>query len=320
MLGLAACSHRPSELQASDATPSTMAREVDQLAVGWSSVALSTPPAGQVLVALHRAPLVKPARYRLWVVPGSGCLGWLPLAQRYFAGLLHAELVVLHKPGVNPWAGPLVECSPDFVARDSLDTWRDAAVSAVSALHRTPHTSHALPQLLLGISEGAELLPDLAAVFPELAGVVMLSAPGLNPVEVGELQALRLGHSEVWLQLQAAQASDLDHLQVVQGRTLGYWRAFWHWELAERLLGSPWPLMRVWGDADELLPASAYLRFSQRAASRIAPFCDLRLAGADHALQSDGRDGLQWLWAQLERWGRSSERGFCDVVHSSGGP
>lgn len=318
ILGLSACANHPFESRPSEsplADFSVVRRQVDQSADGWSMTALSTPVPSVALTALRRGPLVKPVRYRLWVVPGSGCLGWVPLVQRYFAGLLHAELVVLHKPGVDPFSGFVAECPPEFVSRDSLDTWRDAAVSAMRELQRSDDFNHELPQLLLGISEGAELIPDVASALSRLDGVVMLSAPGLDPLELGELQAQRLGRSGAWRQLQAAQASTLDHSTVIEGRTLTYWRVFWGWVLAERLLRAPWPLLRVWGDADEHIPAIAYQRFAESAYLRTAPFCDIRLAGANHSLQSDERDGLQWLWAQLERWGRSPERDLCHVVN-----
>lgn len=320
VLGLSACAHRTTELRIGHAPmpdASGQLRLSGQLAEGLSLVTLPTGVPEQVLVALHRDALVKPARYRVWVVPGSGCLGWLPLVRRYFAGLLHADLMLLHKPGVNPWAGPVVECPPEFVADDSLDTWRDAAVSAVSAFNRTDGFPGSLPQLLLGISEGAELLPDLATVLPDLAGVVMLSASGLDPVESGELQAMRTGNRSSWQQLQLAQASHSTHSRVVQGRTLRYWRVFWRWELAERLISAPWPLLRVWGDADEQVPVTAYQLFAENTQSRKAPFCDIRLGNANHALQSKDRDGIQWLWAQLERWGRAPERDLCLIGGSA---
>lgn len=284
----------------------------------WSLVILPGAQSGVVLTALQRTALAPPARYRVVVLPGSGCTGWTPVAARYFAGLLHAELLVLHKPGANISAGLGADCSPDFVAHDTLSSWRDHARAALHA-HFTPSPGAAaplseLPVLLVGISEGAELLPALADLVPALAGVVMLAAPGLDPLEAGELQARRLGQWPAWQTLQDAQASDAPDDQWVQGRTLGYWRNFWHWPLAQPLLNAPWPLLRVWGDADELVASTAYQRFGQQAQARAAPWCDLRLPGANHGLLRealDQRDGVQWLWARLEAWARHPASGWC---------
>lgn len=284
----------------------------------WSLVTLPGARSGVVLSVLKRTALVPPARYRVVVVPGSGCTGWTPVAARYFAGLLHTELLVLHKPGVDINAGLAAECSPDFVAHDTLSSWRDHARAGLQA-HFTPHptsrnASPDLPVLLVGISEGAELLPTLAGSVPGLAGVVMLSAPGLDPRDAGELQALRLGQGAAWQALQDAQASGKSDDQWVEGRTLAYWRSFWHWSLAQPLLDAPWPLLRVWGDADEFVTAAAYQRFGQQARTRATPMCDLRLPGANHGLQSEllaQRDGVQWLWARLETWARHPAQGWC---------
>jgi len=46
----------------------------------------------------------------------------------------------------------------------------------------------------------------------------------------------------------------------------------------------------------------------------MAPWCDLRLPGADHGLSGappSARDGLQWLWAQLENWARNPAADLC---------
>ena len=284
----------------------------------WSLVTLPGAHSGVALSVLKRTALASPARYRVVVVPGSGCTGWTPVATRYFAGLLHAELLVLHKPGVDVNAGLAAECSPDFVAQDTLASWRDHAQAALqahfSASTSKPLAAPDLPVLLLGISEGAELLPTLADSVPGLAGVVMLSAPGLDPRDAGELQARRLAQWPAWQALQVAQASAERDDHGVQGRTLAYWRDFWHWPLAQPLLNAPWPLLRVWGDADESVPLAAYQRFGQLAQSRVAAFCDLRLPGANHSLQSESpgqRDGIQWLWARLETWARHPAPGWC---------
>src|SRR6218665_1316384 len=71
---------------------------------------------GVVLQALLRSERVAPLRYRVIVLPGSGCAGLGAFAERYFAGLLHAQVLVLHKPGVAPQARTAAaNCAPDFV-------------------------------------------------------------------------------------------------------------------------------------------------------------------------------------------------------------
>ena len=318
----------------------------------WSQTTLPGAHGGVTLKALQRQALAPPARYRVVVIPGSGCTGWGPVAPRYFAGLLHAELLVLHKPGVDSLAGLTPECSSGFIQSDTLPAWRDhaqaalqahfaplspmssptppeAAANAASTIVPTTFASptssaksvspalSALPQLptfLVGISEGAELLPSLAGRVPTLAGMVMISAPGLDPREAGELQAIRLGHSAAWQALAEAVTSSASDDTLREGRTLAYWRSFWQWPLAQPLLNAPWPLLRVWGEADALVPIPAYERFGQQARNRSAAWCDLRLPGADHGLAStlpDERDGLQWLWAQLENWARNPAAGLC---------
>lgn len=283
-----------------------------ELPQGWSALALPGPAPGVDVVAFHRRALVQPARYQVLVIPGSGCTRWAPFVERYFAGLLHAQVVVLHKPHVDLTAGLNATCPPAFVATDSLAHWRDAAVPAVAALHPDPQP--VLPQVLVGISEGAELLPDVAAAMSAVSGIVMVSASGLDPAVAGALQADRLGHSAAWSVLRSMQASDLPDDLLVQGRSLRYWRAFWRWPLTAPLLSAPWPLLRIWGDADESVPLAAYLQFNQLASGRQAPFCDIRLPGAGHGLQTAHRDGIQWLWSQLERWARRPGQHMCDVI------
>lgn len=287
----------------------------------WALRSLPGADAGVVLIALERKAVALPARYRVVVVPGSGCTGWSPVADRYFAGLLHAELLVLHKPGVNINAGLALDCSPDFVHQDRLSRWRDHAQAALheyferTVLMRS--TGPVLPVLLVGISEGAELLPSLAENIPALAGVVLMSAPGLDPRESGALQAQRQGHGPAWQALEVLQASKENDALWAEGRSLGYWRDLWNWPLSEPLLKASWPLLRVWGDADALIPITAYQHFSQRAKARRAPFCDLPLSGADHGLQSASTapfDGVRWLWAKLESWARHPVNNLCAGV------
>lgn len=275
---------------------------------------------GQSLLALRRAPRVAPLRYRAIVIPGSGCAGMGPWAERYFAGLLHAQVLVLHKPGVDPYSRTAPgDCSGEFVRTDALSTWRDHARAALraDAAQRLPELRAQLPQLLIGISEGAELLPTLAPEVPGLAGVVLIGASGLDPLQAGTLQAQQLGRAATvqWQALGTAQASGRPDDQVQQGRSLRYWRDLWHWPVQEPLLAGPWPLLQVWGQEDALVPASAYARFAGHARYRVARYCARALAGADHGLQRSaaqgGDDGVQQVWAWLERWARAPHQDLC---------
>lgn len=275
---------------------------------------------GAELPVLRRETLLAPLRYRVLVLPGSGCAGMGAIAPRYFAGLFHAEVWVLHKPQTQvqvPMPIAPADCPLDFVQNDALSGWRDQALAGLLAWAqgRTPgqegHFPAALPTVLVGISEGAELLPTLAPAVPNLAGLVLLSAPGIDPREAAILQAERLGQWAAWKALAHDQASTLPDSTIRQGRSLRYWRDLWHWPLEQALRESPWPIAQAWGDQDELVPAQAFQRFAVRLQGRKAPWCVLPMAGANHGLQQGDNDGVQQVWARLEQWGRAPEQGFC---------
>jgi len=267
---------------------------------------------GATLLALERAPLAPPLRYRVVVVPGSGCAGLGPFADRYFAVLLHAQVLVLHKSGVHPMdRTPPGQCTPAFVQSDAHAAWRAHAQAALQAWQAGLPVD-ALPTVLVGISEGGELLPHLAAQVPYLAGLVLLGASGLDPREALQLQVLRLGAQGEGAALEQAQADDsLPDATVHQGRSLRYWRDLWHWPVQAPLLAGPWPLLQVWGAVDEQVPAEAYERFARQARGRSAPYCARALPGADHGLQAPGRDGVARVWAWLEQWARQPAQGLC---------
>ena len=268
---------------------------------------------GATLQALERGARVAPLRYRVVVVPGSGCAGMGAFAGRYFAGLLHAQVLVLHKPGVDPQARTAPgDCASGFVQQDRLSAWLAHARAALQADALRRQGEPPVPQLLVGISEGAELLPALGPEVPQLAGLVLIGSSGLDPQQAGALQAERLGAQAAWAALGRIQASRWADSAVVQGRSLGYWRDLWSWPLALPLVRSPWPLLQVWGGDDALVPAAAYAHFAHLAARRTVPYCARRIGGADHGLQRpDGSDGVQQVWAWVEQWARAPQAGLC---------
>ena len=272
---------------------------------------------GATLHALRRSERTAPLRYGVIVIPGSGCAGMGPIAERYFAGLLHAQVLVLHKPWVDPQARTTpADCPHQFVWRDRHSTWLAHARAALRADTALRQGQPALPQLLVGISEGAELLPALASEVPHLAGLVLIGSSGLDPQEVGALQARRLGAEADWAAVSRIAAGAPPDSVVVQGRSLGYWRDLRNWPLTLPLLRSPWPLLQVWGTHDALVPAVAYARFEELASLRTAPYCARRMEGADHGLQrpAAGVDGVQQVWAWTEQWARNPQGGLCAAL------
>jgi dienelactone hydrolase len=259
-------------------------------------------------------------RYRVVVIPGSGCAGMGSLADRYFRGLLHAQVTVLHKPGVHPedTTAP-ADCPPHFVQTDSLSRWAAhtrAALGQIAAMQPSARVG-SVPLLLVGISEGVELLPTLAAAAgPDLAGLVMISGSGLDPREAGRLQALRKRHGADWEILERMQASAASDAAVHQGRSLRYWRDLWRWPVQQPLIHGPWPLLQVWGEQDGLVPAAAYQAFAQMAQQRAAPYCTRSLPGADHGLQAPDLDGVQQVWQWVQQWGRAPGAGLCAPLAS----
>ena len=132
-------------------------------------------PSSQIQV-LRREARQGPSRFRLLVIPGSGCSGFASFADRYFTGLTEAQIVVLHKPHVDVFAGPApAECSAEFVRHDALGSWRDEAIAALRQLSLRDPLS--LPTIVLGISEGAEITPFLLPAIANPFGVVLPQPP-----------------------------------------------------------------------------------------------------------------------------------------------
>lgn len=285
---------------------------------GYAAPFILTPLPGSDRVrleAIERTALAPPERYKVVVLPGSGCAGMGRFAQRYFVGLLHARVLVLHKRGVHADADTAASaCSPAWVQQDALSIWLADAAQAI-AVWQAAQVDTA-PLVLVGISEGAELLPALAAQLHP-AGLVLIGSSGLDPVEAGRLQAERQGERRTWDALGQVQGSMAPDATVVQGRSLRYWRDLWSWPVLEPLRSGSWPLVQVWGQEDALVPQEAYRRFGQRIRTRAAPWCAIALPGADHGLQSPTRDGVQWLWARLERWARAPEKTWCASFEGS---
>jgi len=250
------------------------------------------PDDGQVLV---RPALRVPARWRVLIVPGSGCESLAPSADRLARNLRQAQVVLLQKPALSAPGAP---CSRAHLLADNLADWQQRALRLAAQGLAT--TDAQLPLVLVGLSEGAELLPGLAAARPEAAALVLVGHAGLDPAEAGALQAERLDQGGAWRALMADARGARDDDALLQGRHWRYWQVLRQWPLQAPLLADPRPLLLAHGGLDALMPAAAYQRFAQAARQRAGPFCAVRFARADHELRAPGTDHLQQLWRWLD--------------------
>ena len=201
-----------------------------------------------------------------------------------------------------PWRRPPPEaCGADFVAHDDLVVWAREASRFVSwhlAAHPPP-VGH--PVLLVGISEGAELVPSLVRAVPGISQVSLVGSTGLDPLDALQLQASHLGATafvgHMLAQVQDAQVSDQAQLA---DRSMAYWRSLAAWPLADPLLEMPQPIWMGFGAQDVNVPLEGLERLMALAARKNRLICAVVFPGADHALQRSGSDDLQTFWALVE--------------------
>jgi len=256
-------------------------------------------------VATYRpalAPVLAPARSlpieRVYVVPGSGCTGMAPILPGYFEGLSAREIVVLHKRHVqaHDWPRP-TPCRAGFIQNDELPAWTQAWQEFLAwDLQRRPAP---LPRvMLLGISEGAEVIPKLMTAWPDVGMAVLLGSTGLDPWEALLLQLAREQDMAFAEQLQQQlDAPDAAASELIGGRSLNYWRTLRHWPVADLLGKSRVPTLVLMGAADQAQAPAGLARFEARHHRDM--LCTRLIAGADHGLkQKAGRWPGTWPLVQ----------------------
>jgi hypothetical protein len=323
--GLTACTNVPTALkapvpsqgQAAAAPAASTSAGVPQVRIStWTSeqgqvheVAIwrPSPSAAHTPQAEHLQPSID----RVYVVPGSGCTGMAPILPSYFEGLSAREIIVLHKPHVraSDWPRP-TPCRPGFIAQDDLASGSRAWRSFMAQDMRE-HPVPAARVLLMGISEGAELLPGLMADWPDVGLALLLGSTGLDPWEALMLQLEREHDASFAQALQArlnegaagtpsqssATTLKADEEALIGGRTLSHWRTLRHWPVAAPLGQSRTHTLVLMGGADAVQPPEGLLRFEKR---HLRPgMCTRLVPGADHGLRVGGK---QWprLWPLVQ--------------------
>ncbi|MDE2429522.1 MAG: alpha/beta hydrolase [Burkholderiales bacterium] len=262
----------------------------------WSAAPQPAPPA---------------PRNVLFVVAGSGCQSMGRFLPGYFTGLEGesgaTRIFILHKRFISP-ASEADHCSDAFVRADHLSQWQsDQHEFIVQQLAQlTQQGVHPLRIALLGISEGAELVPLLAREIPAVTHIALLSHSGMAAFDVYAALAARYPHMQKgWLQLQQALANrpaDQDAMRI-HGRSWRYWAELRDLHPQANLLATCLPVLIAVGDADSLIPPNAPDRLqADLFAAGKHDVSVLHFPDADHGLRADGRHYLPDFMHQMDLW------------------
>lgn len=256
--------------------------------------------------------LVVAARRReswIFVFGGSGCIAMGPILPDYFRGLEGESgplrVFVLHKRFVGAFTES-TPCSDDFVRWDHPRQWLADYQEFVESL-----LAHGDPGrvVLVGISEGGEVVPLLARRISRVTHVVLLGNPGADSLESYRALGEKHGIGEVDRVLRALREPpplDPDSPKArVAGRSWRYWSELAELKTRESILELALPIMIGMGGADVLMPVELVQQTRDAHAKRgRGPLTLAVFPDADHGLfdASRGRNRLPDFWHQVDLW------------------
>ncbi|MBR7794360.1 dienelactone hydrolase family protein [Undibacterium sp. FT147W] len=246
----------------------------------------------------------------LFVVAGAGCGSMGRYLPQYFTGWEGesglTRIRVLLKRHISAQANGET-CSEAFIRADHLSQWRADQLAFIQAQLRQFKQQGMQPRrvILLGISEGAELVPLLARDLPQITHLALLANAGNSAIPTYRALAAIYPHMQQgWDVLSRALASSpADPEQArIHGRGWRYWSEI-AIDQTRNLLAARLPVFAGIGEADTLIPPGA--ANALRKAFSDAGRSDFQLRiypAADHGLRSPDKNYLPDFMWQLDQW------------------
>lgn len=247
----------------------------------------------------------------LFVVAGAGCGSMGRYLPQYFTGWEGesglTRIRVLLKRHIRAQDSGDV-CSEAFIRADHLSQWRADQLAFIQAQLRQFKQQGMQPRrvILLGISEGAELVPLLARDLPQITHLALLANAGNSAIPTYRALAAIYPHMQQgWDVLSRALASSpADPEQArIHGRSWRYWSEIAGIDQTRNLIAARLPVFAGIGEADALIPPGA--ANALRKAFSDAGRSDLQLRiypAADHGLRSPDKNYLPDFMWQLDQW------------------
>jgi pimeloyl-ACP methyl ester carboxylesterase len=217
------------------------------------------------------------------------------------------RIFVLHKRFVEErtW-GRFVGCSETFIESDHPRRWISDYTEFIEA-----RLAQGQPKrvVLVGISEGGEVVPLLAHRISGVTHLVLLASGGMDPFEAYRLQAAKNGRDESIADMMSAEGMHAvdsgDRGNRTGGRARRYWTELSELEPTRNLLALEIPVLVGMGEEDRSLPIEGALLLRDRfAAQGKGNLTVLTFKGADHSLfDSATREShLPDFWHRLDLW------------------
>ena len=261
---------------------------------------------------LDKGPPAEPASrgFLVIVIGGSDCgsMGaWLP---GYFDGLEGRSgpirIAVLHKRFVRDGSTADTPCPPSFTRHDHAKRWLDDHEAVIRHLRAGDPGRRVV---LVGISEGAEVVPALARRIGDVAGIAIVASGAMAPLEAYRIQA---GRFALPFDAIAAAASgrqppaDPDApREELGGRSWRYWSEIVDLDPTGNLLALGVPVIAAMGTEDRHVPPESLDRLRERFAragnDKLETHAFPR-AGHDFVERPGGRSRLPDFWRAFDDW------------------
>jgi pimeloyl-ACP methyl ester carboxylesterase len=257
-----------------------------------------------------RLPPSDPDTY-IFVISGSDCTSMKYLLPQYFRGLEGESgpmrIFVVHKRFIEERTSDRFGgCSEAFIRSDHPRRWIADYIEFIESrlAQRRPRRV-----VLVGISEGGEVVPLLARRIAGVTHVALLANGGMDPVEAYRMQARKYGLDEpveVLASLADQGAPDSDDFgNRAGGRTWRYWSELRELEPTQNLLALEIPILVGMGEDDRSLPIEGAWQLRDRFAEQGKTNLTLvTYEGADHSLfdRENRVSRLPDFWHRLDLW------------------
>lgn len=250
------------------------------------------------------ASAIQPATF-VFVVSGSDCISMQGLLPQYFDGLEGApggmRIFILHKRFIGT-----SDCGSRFIEVDHPSRWLDDQTEFILAQLSIARMNLQLPSkvLVLGISEGAEVVPLLARRIGAITHIALLGNGGMNPYDAFRLQAAQYGFTDAVREIDTICNDTPDSFRkVVADRSCRYWSELRSLKHTDNLLQLDIPLFVAMGEVDRMVPIeSAWYIHDRFAAAGKSNLHVLAIPNADHGFRKQYGSALPQVWRTLEKW------------------